>query len=240
LPLQLPFDLPAVGHARAVPITHVFAWYEEALRLFKRAPFGWCLLGLITLGSEQLLQLVPGIGVAAAKVIVPVVECGMLIAAAALDHGAPLRLRYAFSAFSATPGALAAIVGSELVVFAATAIAAYLLADVNVLVADTSAQQLSVPTVVGILTTTMVFTLPLTFVPFAALFGSASLMSAIATGWSGFVLNVLPLTLFGVFALVLVTLGMLTYGIGLIAVFPLLSAASYVAWKDVFPAVPAR
>jgi hypothetical protein len=210
------------------------------MRLFKRAPLGWCLLGLITLASEQLLELIPGIGVAASKIIVPVIECGMFIAAAALDRGASLRLRYAVSAFAATPGALAAIVGSGLLVFAVEAIAAYLLADVNFLVASTDPQQLSIPAVVGILTTTMVFTLPVTFVPFAALFGSASFTSAFAAGLRGFVLNVLPLTLFGMVALVLVTIGMLTYGIGLIAVFPLLSAASYVAWKDVFAVAPAH
>ena len=34
--------------------------------------------------------------------------------------------------------------------------------------------------------------------------------------------------------MVLVALGLLLLGVGLIAVFPLLSAASYAAWKDIF------
>jgi hypothetical protein len=33
---------------------------------------------------------------------------------------------------------------------------------------------------------------------------------------------------------VLVALGLLLFGVGLIAVYPLLSAASYAAWKDIF------
>jgi uncharacterized membrane protein len=47
-------------------------------------------------------------------------------------------------------------------------------------------------------------------------------------------LNVPALLIFGALALVLVLIGLLSYGFGLIAIFPLLSAASYAAWKDVY------
>ena len=57
----------------------------------------------------------------------------------------------------------------------------------------------------------------------------------------GFALNVAPLVLFGALALVLTMIGLvLLWGVGLIAVFPLLTAASYAAWKDVYtPVIPA-
>ena len=48
-----------------MPTRRVFAWYEEAMRLFKRAPVLWCALGLITVASEVVLNFVPAIGVAA-------------------------------------------------------------------------------------------------------------------------------------------------------------------------------
>jgi hypothetical protein len=232
--LDLPFNLPDVGPARAVAATRAFAWYEEAMRLFKRAPFTWCVLGMLTLASELTLEMIPGLGVAASKVIVPVIECGMLIGAAAVDRGAPLRLRYALTAFGARPGVLAAIVGSGLAIFAAEAIAAYSLADVNLLATDVAANEMSASTVVGVLTAGIFVSLPIMFVPFAALLGGANFSAAFAIAWRGFVLNVLPLLLFGTLALVLVALGALTYGIGLVAVFPLLSAASYAAWKDIY------
>ena len=72
----------------------------------------------------------------------------------------------------------------------------------------------------------------MTFVPFAALFEGASFTRAFATSARGFALNILPLLIFGALALVLVLVGLLSYGFGLIAVFPLLSAASYAAWKE--------
>ena len=72
------------------------------------------------------------------------------------------------------------------------------------------------------------------FVPFAALFDGASFTRAFSASARGFALNVLPLLLFGALALVLVLIGLLSFGFGLIAVFPLLSAASYAAWKDIY------
>jgi len=71
-------------------------------------------------------------------------------------------------------------------------------------------------------------------VPFAALLDDASFARAFSESARGFALNVLPLLVFGVLALVLVLIGLLSFGVGLIAVFPLLTAASYAAWKDVY------
>ncbi|HKE42587.1 MAG TPA: hypothetical protein VEY94_03205 [Patescibacteria group bacterium] len=219
---------------RAVPVIRAFAWYEEAMRLFKRAPLNWCLLGLITLAAELLLQLVPGIGVAASKVIIPVIECGMLIGAAAVDRGEPLELRYAVAAFGARAAALAAIVVSALIVFGAEAITGYAVAGVNLLAPGGEDIELSTSTMGAMFTVGTLASLPVLFVPFAALFDHASFGHAFVTSAHGFALNVLPLLVFGVLALMLIVVGLLSFGIALIAILPLLSAASYVAWKDIY------
>ena len=101
---------------RAVPAASALAWFEAAMRMFKRAPMLWCALGFITLASKLALELVPGIGRAASEVIVPVIECGLLIGAAELDRGRPLAIGHAFAAFRAPVRALAAIVVSALLV----------------------------------------------------------------------------------------------------------------------------
>src|SRR5271170_3001886 len=131
--MTAPLAPPALFTPRAVPLTRAFAWYETAMRIFKRAPFRWCVLGSITLGSELVLDRLPGIGVAAAMVIVPVVECGMLLGAAAVDRGAPLQIRYATAAFKAPVPALAAIVLSALLVSTVESLVACVLIGVNFL-----------------------------------------------------------------------------------------------------------
>jgi len=62
---------------------------------------------------------------------------------------------------------------------------------------------------------------------------------AFATSARAFALNVAPLVLFGVLSLALTAVGVLTLWVGLIAVFPLLAAASYAAWKDICRSAPA-
>ena len=232
--MDLPFSTVVVAAPRAVNARRAFAWYEEAMRLFKLAPITWCALGFITLAADLGLQLVPGIGIAASKVIVPLVECGMLIGAAALDRGHPLLLRYCLTAFGARPGAVAAIVIGALAVFAAEAFAAYFLAGANLLAPDPDGGDLSSLAVIGTIATGALASLPVVFVPFVALLADASFPDAFGSSVRAFALNLAPLLAFAAIAVVLVALGLLLYGVGLIAVFPLLSAASYAAWKDIY------
>jgi len=232
--LDLPFSTIVVAAPRAVQAGHAFAWYEDAMRLFKLAPVTWCVLGFITLATDFGLQLVPGIGVAASKVIVPLVECGMLIGAGALDRGQPLSVRYTVTAFGARPGAVAAIVIGALAIFAAEALAAYYFGGANLLAPDPETGDLSSAAVTGIVIAGALASLPVAFVPFAVLFSDASFADAFVSSARAFALNLMPLLLFAAIAVVLVVLGLLLLGVGLIAVFPLLSAASYAAWKDIF------
>ena len=204
------------------------------MRLFKRAPLVWCALGLITVASELILNFVPGIGVAAAKVIVPVIECGMLVGVAAVDRREPLRVRVAFAVFGAPPPALAAIIVSALVIFGVEAWTAYDVAGINLLENSDGGPSMSIGALSTIFAAGALVSLPMMFVPFAALFERASFTQAFVTSARGFALNMPALLIFGALALVLVLIGLLSYGFGLIAVFPLLSAASYAAWKDVY------
>jgi uncharacterized membrane protein len=218
---------------RAVPLAHAFAWFEAAMRMFKAAPLSWCALGGITLASALALELVPGVGAAAAKVIVPVVECGMVLGAAAVDRGAPLEMRFAIAAFRARPAALAAIVLSALVVTAVETMLAYALTGANLL-ANPDDERLTTTAMLGVVSAGTLASLPVAFVPFAVLLDGASFARAFSDSLRGFALNIAPLVLFGALSLVLTVIGLAAFYVGLVAVFPLLTAASYAAWKDIY------
>ena len=100
---------------RAVAIERAFAWYATALKTFKRSPFVWCSLALITLLAEILQMLIPGIGSAISEVLTPVIASGMLIGARALDQGEKLTIAHSFAAFRAPARALACIIVSALI-----------------------------------------------------------------------------------------------------------------------------
>jgi hypothetical protein len=231
--MDAPHSPPVPFAPRAVPLGHAFAWFEAALQMFKRAPLRWCVLGCITVASELLLGLVPGIGVAAANVIAPVVECGMLLGAAAVDRGGPLEIGYAIAAFRASPAALAAIVLSSLCVFAVEALVAYATTGANLLV-DPSDVGITPAAALVVFGAGSLASLPFVFVPLAVLLQNATFGQAFATSARALVLNPGPLLVFGLFSLGLVVVGWLAYGVGLIAVLPILASASYAAWKDIY------
>ena len=103
LPQRAPPTVPPPAHlqSRTVPWRHALAWYEDAMRLVKRAPATWALLAFVTLVTEIAVEAIPDVGPMLGKIVVPLVACGMLYAAAATDRGAAPSLRHAVAAFRA-------------------------------------------------------------------------------------------------------------------------------------------
>jgi len=227
---------PTVVHLnpRAVPSRHAFAWYEEAMRLWKRAPVSWGALALITIGIELALDALPGAGSLVGKIITPLVASGMIIAALAADRESRPRAVHAFAAFTAPAGAIAAILVASLATFAAEAAAAWWIGDVNLLVHAADDAPPSIATIVGAHVVGALVSLPLTFVPFHVLLERASARAAFAASFRGFSLNTLPLLLYGAVSLLLLLFGLITYGVGFLVALPLWVASSYAAWKDIF------
>jgi len=232
-------DIDTLSHPRSVPVTRAFAWFSTAMSLFKRAPGRWSMLAAISICLELALQIVPGVGIALSKVLIPVVASGLLVAAEAVDRGKPLDMRYALVAFGAPVSALAAIIGSELLVFLSEWLAGYSLAGINLLDSGGEAPpDISLGLLLQILTVGMLVSLPVVFVPFAALFEGAPFGAAFAMSWRAFFLNQGALLVYGVLSLALIGIGMMSMGIGLIIAVPLIAAASYAAWKDIFTDAP--
>jgi hypothetical protein len=228
-------SLPAAHlHPRIVPWRHVAAWYEEAMRLFKRAPGMWMALAVVTLFTELTFQFLPGALAPLREVVTPLVACGLVYAAAAADRGAALSLAHAFAAFRAPPGAIAAVVASALLIFAAEAFAAWWIAGINLVDLGSHAADLAPATIAGIYVLGVLASLPLTFIPFHALLEEVPPRAAFAASWNAFALNTVALLVYGAVSLVLLGLGLVTMGIGLVLALPLWAASSYAAWKDIF------
>jgi len=232
-PLLEPAPPPAHLHARAVPWQHALAWYEDALRLFKRSPVTWSALALLTLACELALEAIPAVGPFVGKLLTPLVACGLVCAAAAADRGQPLSLAFAVWAFRAPGGAILAIVAASLVTFAAEAFTAWWVADANLL-APAAGAELAPAAVVGIYAIGILASLPVAFVPFHVLLEDVGPGAAFRASWTAFVLNTGPLLVYSAASLVLLGVGIATMGIGLVIVLPLWAASSYAAWKDVF------
>ena len=220
---------------RSVPVSHALDWYSEALRLWKRGPVMFTLLAFVVFALTMTLGMVPYAGTVLTQVIVPLAGCALQYASLAADRGDRPRWMHAIAVFSAPPRAMLSVILADAVVFAVQAVVAQLTMGVDLLLPGASAlEDLSVGArfvlyVVGVLAS-----LPVMFVPFAALFDLADMRTAFRESAAGFVRNPGALLLFGALSLVLVFLGFATFGIGLLLVLPWVTAASYAAWKDVF------
>lgn len=228
-----PAPPPAHLQPREVPWHRAFAWYEQAMRLFKFAPFTFIGLAFITVATELLLKALPGAFDFAVVIFTPLVACGLIYASAAADRRAAPSLLFALLAFRAGAGAMGAVVAASLVDLAAQGIAAWWIADANVLEFD-SMTQLSTTTLLGIYAFGIVVALPVTFVPLLVLLERASPRAAFVASGAAFARNTLPLLVFSAASLVLLVFAMVTAGLGLALALPLWAAASYAAWKDVF------
>src|SRR5512137_3005644 len=92
---------PVHLHPRIVPWRHALAWYEEAMRLFKRTPGAWIALAVVTIAAELALKAAPVAGSLLGEIVTPLVACGLIYAAAAADRGAAPSLLLAVAAFRA-------------------------------------------------------------------------------------------------------------------------------------------
>lgn len=220
--------------ARAVPWQHAIAWFEEALRLFRRRPFIWIALAVLTLAAELVLQFPPDPWPLVSKIVVPLIACGMLIAAAAADRHASPRLAHALTAFRAPSRAVVAIVVSSLITFFAEAFAAWWIADANLFFTHSGAEDLTPLAWMGVYAIGVLASLPVAFVPLHALFEPVGFAQAFIASWNAFLLNTTPLLVYAALSLVLLAFGLLTMGLGLVFVMPLWAASSYTAWRDIF------
>ena len=234
LPPPQPAPPPAHLHPRIVPWQHALAWYEDAMRLLKRAPLTWAALAVITIASEFALRLVPSLGALLAEVVAPLVACGLVFAAASADRGAQPRVADATRAFRAPAGAIAAIVASALITSAAQSLAAWWVAGANLLDPFGATNHIRMSVLIGILAIGVLASLPVMFVPFHVLLEPVAPGAAFVASWKAFALNAIPLIAYGGGSLLLLAFGLATFPLGLVLALPLWVASSYAAWKDIF------
>jgi uncharacterized membrane protein len=224
----------ALRAPRAVTFDHAFAWYREAMRLWRVSPGMFALLAGMSMAAELSLRLLPVAGVLAAQLVIPLFECGLLYASLAADRGERPRLRHLLAVLGASPRAMTAIILSSLVAFAAQAFTAEALAGINLLQPSSLTAPLSLGALLAIVAAGLVVSLPLLFVPPIALFDDPGLSASLRQSIAAFARNPAALLVYAGLSIGLVLFGLVTNGLGLLLALPWLEASSYAAWKDVF------
>jgi uncharacterized membrane protein len=222
---------PSARESRAVRADRAFAWYAEALQLFKRHPLRFAGLAVAIVAVELVLDLIPVAGRPAANIVVPLLACSLLFASLATDRGDQPRARHLAAPFAAPFAAVVAVLLASMVVFGVEWLVAWHVAGVNLLA---SGEELGVLPTIAVYGAGVAVSLPLTLVPLLALFEQASVRDAFATSTAAFLRNMPAFLLYGALSIALLGIAFVTAGLGLALALPLWAASSYAAWKDLF------
>jgi len=217
----------------AVTTDHVFAWYREAMQLWRVSPAMFALLAGIVIAVELVLRLVPVAGVLLAQLVVPLLECSLLYASLAADRGDRPRLRHLLAIAGASPRAQLAVVLAGLIVFAAQALAAGALTDVDILRPSVDSR-MSLGDFTVIVAAGVVASMPFGFVAPIALFDDPGVAASFRGGIAGFARNPVPMLVYAGLSIILFVFGVVTSLLGMLLALPWLAASLYAAWKDVF------
>lgn len=232
---------------RAVSAERGWGWIAEGFGYFKKAPGPWVLIALIFGIISVVLSLIPLIGQLVLLVLVPILMGGLMMGCRKQDEGGQIEIGDLFSAFSskATPLAIlgaAYLVGmivigllvgfvSALVVGGAATVSAFGAEGAGMaglgfgmMLVFLISVALGIP-----------LAMALWFAPALVAIGEAEPVQALRQSFFGCLKNIVPFVVFGVIAMVIGFIAMIPLGLGMLVWGPVVIAATYAGYKDIFP-----
>lgn len=226
-------SLPGMREVRTVRADRAFAWYAEALRLFKRHPVRFSALALVVVVLHFGLLAIPLVGPSAANILVPILAASLLFASLATDRGDCPRATHLLAPFAAPVQSIGAVIAATLVVTGAEWFIAWHFAGANLLSLEDVAA-LSVRDVVLLYAVGTAVALPLSLVPLFAFFEGAGVRDAFTWSIHAFARNVPAFLLYAGLTIALLGIVVVTHDLARPFVLPLWVASSYAMWKELF------
>ena len=251
------FAITAPVAPRTVSADRAMHWLNEGWRIFTAAPGVWIAIFVVTIVIQVVLTLVPVIGGIASAILTPVFVGGLMAGCASAVRGEPLQFDCLFQGFRHNTGNLVIIGVLYLVgVIAISVIGLTVLlaggggAMLSVLAhsaADPGTDQLLAEMMmssVGIilLATCVVLVLfvpllmALWFAPALAMLDHVAPAAAMKSSLSASLRNWLPLTVYGVVALVLMVVAAIPFMLGYLVLIPVLMGSVYASYHDIYSA----
>lgn len=236
---------------RQVDVSAGWNWYVRGWGLFMKNPGMWLVTALVMMILLAVLSWFPLVGPAAAALVKPALLGGMLYGARELDQGRSFEFTHLFQALQDSKltgpmimlGLLPMVV---LLVFAVLFGAALFSAVVGMMLAPKTAG-LSGAFGAGSFVMLLLLGIPAWIGLFAALFfsipqvmfGRAEWLDAIKSSLNACLANIVPMLLFVVIFIVLAMLAaVFTFGFGMLLLAPVVVAAMYCAWSEVYGGTP--
>lgn len=233
-------DVWAFVEPQKMPAGRGLGWIGDGFRSFGRSPGVWIAITVIYVIILILSSFVPF----ATNILQPMLTGGLMIGLHNQDNGEPLEVKHLFEGFNKSAGQLAILGALIIGITILIVIAILILVLIGVAIAafaeqngDVSPVLVVVLVVIGapIMFAVMLITMSVSWFgpPLVALHG-LSVGDAFKMSLLGLKRNILPFLIFTFFMMLLFMLTVFTLYLGLLVVIPVLMAASYASWKDVF------
>jgi len=244
----------ALRPPRAVSAGRGWGWVRDAWGLFKGRPWAWIGAFLVYVLISIVLNAVPySLGGILMIALGPILAGGLMIGAQVQQQGGGFQVAHLFAGFQRNPGSLAlvgvATYGLAILLLLAIALlgvlAAYLLFGPDFIAGidhkSFDPSQLGPENMVFVLLPVLLLLLvfvPLGmatfFAPVLVALNEVPVLRSFTLSFQGCWRNILPFLVFGLAALGLSLASILTLGLALFVLVPVLIIASYMAYRDIY------
>ena len=225
---------------RAVPAGHSWDWIVRGWRIFKRQAGIWILLALVLGLIIVLLSFVPILGQIAVTLLMPVFIGGLMIGCRKVENGEEIELADLFAGFRRNTGTLVlvALIGVALMI--AVIVPAMLLTGASAVLgalAGGSPEAAGAGAMIGfllIIALAIPVNMALWFAPALVVLQDQPAVRAITQSFRACLKNIIPFLLYGVILFVLAIFATIPFGLGWLALGPVIVGSVYGAYQDIF------
>lgn len=240
-----------VPEPRSVAAMQGWRWITAGFKLYGKNPLIWIVFFMIYMAFSLVLAFaIPVIGAIASALLDPILIAGFMAGCRALELDEELEFSHLMAGFRANAGQLAAVGGLYLagkmllivVVMGLTGMAIGPMPEVDFAALESMdpvqlqlvARHFMLMAVV-LLSLLIPLLMAFWFAPALVLFDHMTAKQAMKLSFTACLRNIWPFTVYGLAGGLLFLLGALTFGLGLLAVIPVLFGTSiYTAYRDIF------
>jgi uncharacterized membrane protein len=230
------------GAPRSVAAGQGWAWIVSGFDLFKKNPGVWIVIMIILFVIMLVLAIIPVLGAIATALLLPVFTGGIMLGCQSLARNGTLEINHLFAGFKTQT--------SNLVVVGALALGGGIVAMLPMFFiigtgllfgaarGDTAGMAaMGGSVLIAWLVTMALITLvymALWFAPALVVFRAVAPVEALKQSFAACLKNVVPFLIYGIVVMVLGVIAVIPLGLGLLVLFPVISASVYTGYRDIF------
>lgn len=231
----------ATLQSRQVPAGQSWAWITQGFRLFRANPVMWVVILLIYLAIILPISFVPVIGSIVSALLAPVFAAGMMWGCQAVANKEDLLINHLFEGFKKNTRQLIAVGGIYMVCLLLVMVMLVLslnkeavqLLMTGAQLTQAQARMMMLPVLFALL-----FLVPLMmaywYAPVLVGLHHMTAVEAMRLSFLACLKNMLPFFLYSFIFSVLLILAVISYGVGLVVLMPVMMTSLYSSYIDVF------